>query len=256
MTALSIGVFIADCAEIYGEPAYKWVAGEQMFIGRTYNEGNMILRILIPLAAAIPMSDVFFMERRNEILSATLPRFKSRGRYFRATAAAVFTAAFLIVLIPMLINALLVAVAFPYSTLKDFSNVPTGDTWRFAAGIEKEVPWFGLLLKAPHLYNVFTSFLASVFSGAAGVFAYAFSFLIRKNRTLVYVVFFIVHQLLEILSFSLEKFGFNISLLGYLFPYSNAGGKTLPAFLIVLFALLLMVFALCFFGRRKIKDAL
>jgi hypothetical protein len=211
------------------------------------------------LVAAIPFADVFYNERENSVLPMTLTRFKSRRCYYFSTGAAVFAATFVVVFIPLLINILLLFIAFPLETVGDFTGFTTGYSWRFDAdNANANILLPSLYIKHPYIHNVFTASTLSLFAGAVGVFTYALSYLIRKKRSLLYMAFFIVYNIGEMISGTLvDKYNLiNISLLAYLFPnnqvpYKSALGLCIPAG--ALFAAIVVMTVL---GKKKLDDAI
>jgi len=255
MLALAIFEFFLHVSRLYGTWVTNVHAAHWLFIGREPLEIGFATAFIavIPLIAAFPFANVFFNERNDGTFSMTITRFKSKKRYFVSTGIAVFTASFLIVFIPMLVNAGLLMIAFPMEALRDWTNLSSDATWAFSSKVDNEILLTSFFVNHPYLYNVFTSILFSIFAGGVGVFTYIASVFIRKSRSFMYMFFFVSYYSFGLFALILSEFiGINIILTMYFSPYSASHGSQLGLCIAVVMWLSALV-TMMVFAKHKLK---
>jgi len=258
MLLVTLGDFVYRCIEFWGTPTNMLVAGNQLFVGAAYSNGGFFLLILLPFIAAIPFSDVYFMEKKYSIIYMTITRFGSRRKYYLISAMFVFLSAFTITFIPLVINAVLTSITFPYDSLREFSNSWAGQAYLYnIENAGSRIPFSSLFIQSPYLYNYVIAFMISLFAGVVGVFAYVFSYFIKKRRIIVYMSFFVIYQCITFISsYTSRFFNINISLLSYLFFFDSSPNKNITVFCIASGLLFIIILCMAIRGMQKLKNVI
>jgi hypothetical protein len=253
---LSIAVFIGWCVRFYGQDVYELVSADQLFLGRDASYG-IVIRLLLPLVVSIPFADSYFTEKSSKTLSALLPRFSSPMRYYYSKLCVVFISSTVVILIPLLLNMALNLIAFPLQSMADITGWSSDETWYHDAFLAKQILYPNLFALHPYLYNLVFTAMLSMFSGMIGVFTFAASFFVKKNRVFVVSLFFIINSILELLSSVTQgKRGIVIAPFQYLFAWEVTQGKSLPAFAGILLVFVSATAVLTYFGLKKLEDML
>jgi hypothetical protein len=199
---------------------------------------------LVPFIVVVPFSMSFIEDKSNLILPALQTRSGIKSYYY-SKAVACFIGSFLIFLIPLLLSILLNNLTFPQSGitfLGDLYDI-NFDANIVGSRITKITNWKGiwfpnLFFFNMELYNILYAFIFSVSMGLLGIFAYALSFMIKKQKImlllpvyLLLITFNILDQFLEnVVPFTCYKVFQYITI-------NDTYGKN-PIFLIVFFSVL------------------
>ncbi len=249
MCLVSVSVFCGSCLQYYGTNFIAVPAADQFYIGRWTMDTTYFLRLLLPLIVVLPFADSYFCEKKKNMLPVLLTRYKTAAGYYFSKGTAVFISAALVVFVPFLLNMLLNLTAFPLTSIADYTNLSTDQTMYYVEGKLAAILFPRLLILHPYFYNFLFCIAISLFSGLIGVTAYTLSYFVRRNRIWVLASVFILNNLLEIASSSLEPKR-NFAFFNYLFAYDLTEGKRLWVFLLLLAALLA---ALAVLSRKAIS---
>lgn len=251
MCLISAAVFCENCLSYYGVNFIEVPAADQLYIGRGTTGTTYILRALLPLIVALPFADSYFCEKSKNTLPVLLTRYKSAAAYFFSKGIAVFVSAALVVLIPFLLHMLLTFIAFPTTSIADYTNLSTDQTfyWEMATALFPR-----LLVLHPYLYNCLFWIAISLFSGLLGVTAYVISYFVQQ-RIWALVSVFICSNLLAVVSELCEP-KLNFAFFNYLFAYDESEGKRLWLFFLLLAALISVVAVLSHKAIAKLDNVL
>ena len=214
---------------------------------------------VVPFIVVLPFSMSFITDKTNLILPALQTR-SGIKKYYVSKAVVCFIGSFLIFIIPLLLSSLLNNLTFPQSgitflgDLYDInfdsrlvgSDVVTITNWK---GI-----WFpNLFIFNMELYNILYAFLFSVSMGLLGVFAYALSFLIKKQKILMLLPVYLIISVVNTLDLYLEKVLPSTCYKIFQYITINHTQRKNPVFLIVFFSVL-TIFAFILIIRQSHKD--
>jgi hypothetical protein len=239
---------------MFSQDRLELLSADQLFIGRS-NIYSITIRLLLPLIAVIPFADSYFVEKKNNLLPVLISR-SSRRQYYFSKLFVVFISSVIVIAVPLLINMMLNSIAFPVSSLRDSTGWSSDETWYRDAFLEDRILFPNLFILHPYLYNfVFTAML-SLFSGLVGVFSYAASYFVKKNRVFVIALFFIINSVLELLSFVTEDFGVVIAPFKYLFAWDVTLGKSMMTFAMIVLVTLSAIVIMTGRSIKKLEDVL
>lgn len=237
MCVLSVGVFFGLSFPYYGRDFISIPAADQMYIGRGGLSVTYILRALLPLIVTLPFADSYFSEKQKNTLPVLLTKYKTPASYYFSKGAAVFVSAALVVFVPFLLNMLLNLIAFPMTSIADYTNLSTDFAVYYVEPYINTALFPRLLVSHPYLYNFLFCVAVSGFSGLLGAAAYILSYFVKRNRIWVLVSVFIANNFLTILSDVLQPKA-NFAFFNYLFAYDESEGKRLWLFFLLLAAVL------------------
>jgi len=236
MLMISIASFVLNCFRYFGEDMSNLISYNQLAIVSDSNSLSQILRYMIPLTAALPFAGSYFYEKKNNILPVVLTRTKNNKQYYYSTLFIVFLASFIVIFVPMLINLLLNAMTFPAECIRN-TNWQTYEDYYYLKAHGEYILFSNTYVNHPLLYNLIFLSELSVFSGIIGVFTYNMSFYIKKNQYLVFALFFIISNVIEIISGALQSLNINIAYFDYLFAGREIVSKSVPAFIFMVLLL-------------------
>jgi hypothetical protein len=255
MCLIAAGIFVANCVIAYGSDRYDLLSADQLFIGRD-TLYSTIIRLLVPLVAAIPFADSYFSEKQSNTIPTLLVRAKTARHYYFSKIVVVFLASIAVFLIPFLLNMGLNRLVFPGNSMRDVLGWQTSETWYHDASLAHQILFPDLFVLHPYLYNLLFTGMLSLFSGLIGVFTFAASFFVKKNRVFLVALFFIINNVLELLSAFTENFGIVIAPFKYLFAWDTTPGKSMGTFAVILLVMLGSVLGMARFGIKKLEDVL
>lgn len=256
MLAVCLASYILNCVEFYGEYTSNLIASNQLAIINDYGRLAFVFRLLLPAAAALPCSGIYYHEKKNNILPVALSRSGSQKKYYFSSLFASFAVSFAVVLLPLIINVLLNNLTFVGKSVRNVGNHPSSDDPYYSLASKKFILLDALRIKHPQVYNVVFAVSISLFSGVIGVFTYNISFLFKKNNYLSFAVFFIVSNIIDVISSAASEHGVNIAYLDYLFANKEIPGKNVPAFCCMLLILAVFIAATAFPAIKKLKKVL
>lgn len=256
MLAICLASFAVTCAEFHGEYASNLIASYQLTVIGEFGALSFILRIAIPLIAALPSAGIYYYEKKNNVLPVSFARSGSHKRYYFSALPAVFLASFIVVFLPLIINILLNEVTFPSEAVRNVGNHPTSDDLYYIKGHSKYILFSGIYINHPHIYNFIFTFLISAFSGLIGLFTYNMSHLFKKNNYLSFALFFIFSNIVEIISSKTTEHGVDISYFDYLFAGYSIPGKNVAAFGFMILLLAAVIAATVPAALKKLKNGI
>lgn len=250
MMFLSMGQFLFNCVGQYGQTTLDVLSSDQLFICRdSTGVLGYILPYILPIVITIPFVDTYLSDRLNGTLPVYLTRTKTKTYYF-SKLFVVAISAMIVVFVPFILNYLLGLIAFPSDSINYFGNLSTDQSQYYAEYLNC-VLFPALFIRNPNLYNLLFLVLLTVFLGIAAVLVYQISFYIKKSRILLLCTFFILNDVLVLLSnlFMNDK-GVSFAPMDYFFPASVTNGKH-AWMLLVFFSVLLGAVCLLIPGNLK-----
>lgn len=142
-----------------------WVGGEELSLAST------LFFNILPIAAALPFSWSFYMERKTGYIKNIVSRVK-KEYYYYSKIIAVFVSGVLVVLIPLILNFLMVS-AFvpmckPFAGYTFYNHVYFGNMWA------------DIFYTKPMLYTVLYMALESFYGGIFALLSFAVTFYINN----------------------------------------------------------------------------
>ncbi len=177
--AINVGsISISDKIQInYPNTVFNcWIGGEWVSLQPT------LYYIIVPILAALPFADSFFVDQKSGYLKNVFTRCKKRD-YFFSKYIAVFLSAGCAVVIPLLLNLLVTALLLP-------STVPTACTGIFP--MFSNQMWSVLFFTHPYWYIFFYLLLDFVFCGLWSTLSLIVAFYVN-NRFVVLLVPFLLY---------------------------------------------------------------
>lgn len=148
---------------------------------------STIFYVLAPLLCLVP----YVWSYRTELADGYLAQIYTRAlreSYYRAKAVAVFLSAFVVVLVPQIINFIILCCMYPLYTPTPVDALYTG--------VGGGDPWASLYYALPLLYTSIYFLTSSILAGIWALFVLALSFFI-SNRVLLLVGPFLAMRLLS-----------------------------------------------------------
>jgi len=189
MIILAIGSFFTECLYYFKLDYSELHSSDMLFYLRAYNytyHGIMIT--LYPLLVVIPFADSYLIDEHFNIIPIIKTRTKIE-HYYLSKMLFVFVSAFIILLIPQLLNVLLNAITFPASVIGDFTNGQYGRNYVYALA---EFAYPKLFDSHPNLYNLLFICIFAIVGSLIATIVYCFSFYFRKSRLFIICLYFLV----------------------------------------------------------------
>lgn len=252
-TFLSVLSFVLSCIKFFGAELNAIPSAEKVFIWSNGQDViSVVLIYLFPVLCVLPFADSYITEKDSNMLPVLLPRFGTK-RFLFEKLLAVAVSAFTVVAVPLLLNYVLSAVAFP-TEVNTYSTLSADQSWFFSTQRINMLLFPKLYIGHPYLTNLSSILLTGLFCALMSAFVCELSVFFSRSRVLILALFFIINDLL-ILSQNLiatEKIScyapFYYTILG-----NDESGKTLWFFLLIFvvpFALCALIFPFCV---KKIK---
>lgn len=147
-----------------------------------YSVAYSLFYFLFPLFAAMPYAWSYCMERNKKYEHNLLIR-TGKLRYYISKYLAVFLSGGLAVMLPLLLNFLIVAMAIPTRT--------PALNYEMYYGVEHGTMWSQLFYTAPMLYDVLYFLLNFLFCGLLAVLGMATAYFTRNQIAVLLVPFFV-----------------------------------------------------------------
>lgn len=254
MCCFSIGIFILNCIMNFHSNIDNVLSADQFYIGRSTLPLSPLLALVLSIVIAFPFSDSYFDEKQKNTLPVILTRYKSASNYFISKAFIVFFSAFIVVFIPFMLNIILNSIAFPSESLVDYSRLSSDQTVYYIKDFVQNILFPDFFVKYPQLYNILFCLALSLFLGLGAVLIFCISFFVKRSRILVIASFFIISNIISIVSNVTMSVGINIDFYNYLFSYNIEENKYLLVFGFELFFILLAIFILSKKAIHKMEN--
>lgn len=169
-------------------PAWYYFGVDGTGLGTPLNTGSMrtattsiyiFLQIFLPFLASMAFVGCHFATLSSGALKSLLPRV-GRGRYYRSGAFTAFAGGFLVIFAPMLLEQLVLCVAFPMEIPYTIGRPGYEDN--HILGVGEAMQW--LQVRFPYLFNFIYCLLPGLTGGAAALLSYACSLYFHKSRFL------------------------------------------------------------------------
>lgn len=261
MLAIAIGTFSHDVFEYVGENIDNTPDANSLFYMQGMGKNADYILFIFPILATVSYADIHAKDCVNQTNLLCLVRAKRREWYY-SQAIVVFLGAFIVFLIPTLLNLILNNITFSNSGLYEWGSEEYSVNY-FAdiegTNIRRDVLQRGWLLKgvmyqSALLYNALYALLFSLTAGILAYFAYGVSMLLGKGKIYVYFIPFVLVRLIgafEVYAIHEAKVYVSCDLTNYLTAGEGGLGCYYPAFYGVM--LLLMVIATVLIENRVRK---
>lgn len=169
-------------------PAWYYFGVDGTGLGTPLNTGSMrtattsiyiFLQLFLPFLASMAFVGYHFDTLSSGALKGLLPRV-GRGRYYRSGAFTAFLGGFLVIFTPMLLEQLVLCVAFPMEIPYTIGRPGYEDN--HILGVGEAMQW--LQVRFPYLFNFIYCLLPGLTGGVAALLSYACSLYFHKNRFL------------------------------------------------------------------------
>lgn len=207
--------FIINCINLYGKDISYVFPANQIWVGFSISSmiiSNVLYLFILPFISSIAYSDTYFIDYNTGIYKNIFTRC-NKYIYFLAKGITVFSAGFIIIFIPLLVNQLLSLIPAPLKSCADITNWPS---YLFLP--IKDMIFPNLFLYNPYLYNFLYMLIPALFGGIMALLSYSLSFYIKKSRLLVVSIVGILYVAENFLGSLLFDEGH--SLFNYLFAFS------------------------------------
>ena len=255
MLVICLLSYVLNCVEFFGEYSSNLIASNQLHIIGDSSNLAFILRLIIPLAAALPGSGIYYYEKKNNLLPVAFSRSGSHEKYYFSHLFAVFAVSFAVVFVPLILNVLLSDLTFPSESVRNIGGHPSSDDPYYLMRCAKNILLNSVRINYPQLYSLIFISAMSVFSGFIGIFTYNVSFLFKKNNYLSFAVFFVCSNIVEAVSAVIYEYGFSIAYFDYLFADTHTK-KNMTAFFGMILLLTAVIAAVAPAAIKKLKKGL
>ncbi|GHU43440.1 hypothetical protein FACS1894111_09040 [Clostridia bacterium] len=237
-----IATYLFYCFRYWGGEPSNFLSADAVFAGNNTTVFAFYLDLLFPFLIVLPFAFSFLTDKSVHILPVLQSKMSNK-MYYLSKAIVCFMGGFLLFVIPFLISIFLNHITFPIQGTTvwgdlyswNFANDITGNNVMISV-VGKGLPFLGLYLYSPLLYNVLYVFFFAFFSGILSVFAFATSFFIKKYKIFVFVPIYLIIFGLNILTFMLDTDGATKFYNFFAFQYITVNteyGKT-PVFIVTL----------------------
>ena len=228
--------FVFELREFAGKDFSLIKDANQVVFFSGVNSWWMPFCMLWPFLVVLPFSASYVDDCRNQLLPVYLSRVSRRDYYISKLVAAFAGTAF-IIFVAFLTNLLLCNCFFPHNGNTWIGEYQMPNYYRGLLGTNIDyrtpypsIPFLRMYLFSPFLYNLIYSLFFSLFSGLVGSFIMSLSFLIKKNKIILFAPVFIMIHLLRVfdaLAFSKaiesgESY-INMNILEYFSPLFSCG---------------------------------
>lgn len=194
--------YIFYCATQFGMDISNILSADSVFVGNSSTAFINYLNVLFPFLVVMPFGFSFLTDKSINILPIIQTRIGVK-RYYFVKMMVCFIGGFIIFFIPFVLNIIFNYITFPSSgktflgLLYDwnYSHDLTGENVSRLA-VSSGLPFLKLYILSPLVYNLLYSFIFSAYMGILSVFCFSVSFLIKKNKIILFVpVFAIIYGL-------------------------------------------------------------
>lgn len=259
---ISMMFAVAECRENY---LLYSVSANIKFIGSTYSPLWSIFTYVFSFLIVIPHSMSYIGDLDTGICPYIFVR-SSRGKYYFSKISAAFLGNMLIIAIPFLFNLLLCMIAlttepnysFGFYGLSGFSSMVLGQGYIFQAE-NLAFPLAEIFVRFPGVYCLLYILFISFNAGLFGVFLLCLSFLLRKNRALLFLPVYLFMLITSVISSNQLTAAINdpsivftnYNFMDYLGCFGYVGQS--PAFLLTVYGVII-VFCIVVTFRNIRKD--
>lgn len=249
MLALCIALPVFYAVSYWGEYTYALPSADTLYIANSDGLCWDFLSWLFPFLLVLPYGFSYINEAEYGI-NLYLQSRENRRAYYYGQMLACFVGTALVILIPFLLNIALNAILFPVNGNDYISSYQAYD-WNWTATVMgesffRDTIFYGYIFKSlainhPLFYNLLYAVFAGVSSGIMGMFVYAISILVRKNRILVLILYFLFFQVFTVFDRLMEDIEIipvyiNLRITSYLSYGHLSYGEVYPLFLLFLLA--------------------
>jgi hypothetical protein len=179
-----------------GNDVSTLVAPEYAYVLNFYSPFAPILTFLLPVIASIPFSNSYILDRELNI-DVILRNKSGNTNYFISKAIASALAAFLVFLIPLIVNICINELVFPKTYLdangQDFGTLLYSEY--IYSEEEREYYSLNFFLSHPQFYNLSIALLTAIYAAICGLAAFSISFFVKRFRYLTCVPMLILSLL-------------------------------------------------------------
>ncbi|MDD6728979.1 MAG: hypothetical protein PUE08_07160 [Eubacteriales bacterium] len=219
------------------------------------NMFSSILFTVLPILSVVPFCDSYIDDKKNNRLPVIF-QLCSREQYFYSKLFVCAYSTVLTVGVPVFINLILGAAAFPDISTADLTGLASNQAFLYLADSEymTTLAFKNLFISYPFLYSLIYVIFITLYAGVGAMLTYSLSFYF-KNRAMIVVPFFVFNTLLNIISsFTLSNFGFEISMSDYVLSENISRGINYLAFFAIIILMLALSIVLSRINIKKLGD--
>ena len=218
------------------------------------SEFGMLYLLLIPLVVPLAFSDSFFLDQRDGLLPLAIARGVNKRRYIVSKALVCVVVGFVITVLPLLINWLLSALAFPYFAPREFTNAQSStenlvNGWNYM--------WFqSLYPERAHSVIFICMMLTGLYGAISALCAYAAAMFVKHSRAIIVGCMFIFFNVAAMLLNTLRNMriigNYNTAIHTY-FLIGEDSNKYPSGVVVIFWALLLVgsIYIIALQSRKK-----
>ena len=206
MLCLSIGTYMYNLWSNIGKNIDNTPDAVSLYYLDNGYPFSMYILLLFPILLVLPYADIYTKDCTNNTNFFWLTETK-KHEWYVAQLIVVFVMTFITFLIPSVLNITLNAITFAengnFSFIGGFRYGPTYFADVEGSAVFREVlesgRWFKWIeYNIPQMYNVLYAFLFSVAGGVLASFTYSISLYLGKGRIYIYLLPFVLVQLLRV----------------------------------------------------------
>lgn len=244
---LVCGHFIFMCIRFYGKDISDVFQASDFFIQGSGIFGTLLYGFLFPLIAAFSYSDIFLVEKSNNLYTYYVTR-TTKAKYFISKIITVSISGSIIILIPLLISFILSFILGPVHNNIDSTNVPSD----YYQPITDSIMFPSIYVSNPYVHNIIFIIIPCIFGVLFALFSFAISTIRSANKIFVLVLPTIILSVYTFIAGVLRME--NYSIVRHLYAASGIEGLNLNGLLVALLVLFVpIIFILTFkFKEREI----
>lgn len=199
--------------------------------------------IVYPFLVVLPFSTSYVDDYKNKLFVIYFSK-SSRQTYYISKLLAAFIGTALVIAVPCALNLILCNLFLPHNYNTWLGEYQLGNFCRQILGTNhlydtayQGIPFPGLFLRSPLLYNIIYLIIFSAFSGLLGAFVLSLSFWLKERKILLFMPLFIVIYVFQIIDVKWlyaaidgKTAYVDVSILDYVVPSFSGGGMS-PAFI-------------------------
>lgn len=227
------------------------------FIISSNNFFSSIFFTVLPILSVVPFCDSCIDDKKNNRLPVIF-QLCSREQYYYSKLVVCAFSAVLTVGIPVFINLILGAIAFPNISTADFTGLASNQAFLYLADSEymTMLAFKKFFISYPFLYSLIFTIFITLYACVGAILTYSLSFYF-KNRAMVVVPFFVINTFLNICSsFTYSNFGFEISMSDYVLSENISSGINYLVFFVIVLLMLALSMILSRINIKKLGDVI
>lgn len=142
----------------------------------------LVVQFLLPFCSALAYSYCHYDNRRSGVIKALLPRC-GVSSYYRSGGLSSFLGGFLIIFLPLVLEQLILLIAFPASMDINTASSPIVDN--LPEMLRIPVYLYALQVNHPYLFNLLYCLIPGLTGGLLAYSSYTFSLFFQKSRFVV-----------------------------------------------------------------------